>query len=362
MRNEIALFAFNVHQTTTRGRTETEGERERKPPFVMVDYSRFDHVGSSSDDDDEDGDVARRGPPNVTRLEGPSSVTFGGGRGRDVTVVTDATGGARGSNGVGAPGDDGAPGASPDDANEDVVDISERAYAKMLEDERRATTPAVPVVNAASTPAARNWDAVTAKMTRNGGTVFGDGGGGGDGGVVYFWCQDAKEATLSVVVAPGTRAKDVDVRVTARDVRVSMKTASTSGPAGEVFAGEWSHEIEAEPKDEDDDDDFGDAAPTFGDWEITDFEGTGTRARRVVRVTVRKKGSEMLVHWWRSCIKGGPETDPATFEDRSASNASKAKAVWEQAQEMFRERIKNRELVEVDVHDGDTAPPAVASE
>jgi hypothetical protein len=29
---------------------------------------------------------------------------------------------------------------------------------------------------------------------------------------------------------------------------------------------------------------------------------------------------------------------------------------------MFRERIKNRELVEVDVHDGDTAPPAVANE
>ena len=355
MRNEIALFAFNAHQTLTRGpRTETT-----RSSVIMVDYSRFDHVGSSSDDDEEDAaDVARRGPPNVTRLEGPSSVTFGGGRGRDVTVVTDATGGVHGSNGVGAPGDDGAPGASPDDANEDVVDISERAYAKLLDDERRAMTPAVPVVNAASTPAARNWDSVTAKMTRNGGTVFGDGGGDGDGGVVYFWCQDAKEATLSVVVAPGTRAKDVDVRVTARDVRVSMKTESTSGPAGEVFAGEWSHEIEAEPKDDDDDDDFGDATPTFGDWEITDFEGTGTRARRVVRVTVRKKGSEMLVHWWRSCVKGGPETDPATFEDRSASNASKAKAVWEQAQEMFRERIKNRELVEVDVHDDDAAQVA----
>ena len=359
MRNEIALFAFNAHQTLTRGpRTETT-----RSSVIMVDYSRFDHVGSSSDDDEEDAaDVARRGPPNVTRLEGPSSVTFGGGRGRDVTVVTDATGGVHGSNGVGAPGDDGAPGASPDGANEDVVDISERAYAKLLDDERRAMTPAVPVVNAASTPAARNWDSVTAKMTRNGGAVFRDGGDDGDGSVVYFWCQDAKEATLSVVVAPGTRAKDVDVRVTARDVRVSMKTESTSGPAGEVFTGEWSHEIEAEPKDEDDDEDFGDAAPTFGDWEITDFEGTGTRARRVVRVTVRKKGSEMLVHWWRSCVKGGPETDPATFEDRSASNASKAKAVWEQAQEMFRERIKNRELVEVDVHDGDEAPSAVADE
>jgi len=325
----------------------------------MVDYSRFDHVGSSSDDDE--GDVARRGAPNVTRLEGPSSVTFGGGRGRDVTVVTDATGGVGGMNGSGSAvsGDGGAPGAS-EVANEDVVDISESAYAKLLEDERRATAPAVPVVNAASTPAARNWDAVTVKMTRNGGAVFGD--GGGDDGVVYFWCQDAKEVTLSVVVAPGTRAKDVDVRVTARDVRVWMKTTLAGSCAGEVFSGEWSHEIEAEPKD-DDDDDFGDAMPTFGDWEITDFEGTGAQARRVVRVTVRKKGSEMLVHWWRSCVKGGPETDPATFEDRSASKASKAKAVWDQAQEMFRERIKNRELVEVDVHDdGDAASPIAADE
>ena len=89
----------------------------------------------------------------------------------------------------------------------------------------------------------------------------------------------------------------------------------------------------------------------FGDWEITDFEGTGADARRVVRVTVRKKGADMLAHWWRSGVKGGPEVDPATFVDRSASKATEARRAWEQAQEMFRERVKNRQLIEVDAHD-----------
>ena len=70
-----------------------------------------------------------------------------------------------------------------------------------------------------------------------------------------------------------------------------------------------------------------------------------------MRDTVRKKGADMLAHWWRSGVKGGPEVDPATFVDRSASKATEARRAWEQAQEMFRERVKNRQLIEVDAHD-----------
>ena len=156
--------------------------------------------------------------------------------------------------------------------------------------------------------------------------------------------SNASEATLSVVVAPGTKAKDARVRVTATEVEISVLNRET-GASEVVLRGEWAHEIDPEPRDEDDEY----APTTFGDWEITDFEGAD--ARRVVRVTVRKKASQMLTHWWRSCIKGAPEEDPSTFEDRNSSRAEAGRRAWEEAQEMFRERVKTREKVEIDAHD-----------
>ena len=161
------------------------------------------------------------------------------------------------------------------------------------------------------------------KMTRNGGVVL-------DAGTKeerYYWRQDASEATLSVVVAPGTKAKDARVRVTATEVEISVLNRET-GASEVVLRGEWAHEIDPEPRDEDDE-----------------------YARRVVRVTVRKKASQMLTHWWRSCIKGAPEEDPSTFEDRNSSRAEAGRRAWEEAQEMFRERVKTREKVEIDAHD-----------
>lgn len=36
---------------------------------------------------------------------------------------------------------------------------------------------------------------------------------------------------------------------------------------------------------------------------MTDFEPPSLGGRRVVRVTLRKKGLGMMVHWWRKCVK-----------------------------------------------------------
>jgi len=312
----------------------------------MVDYSRFDHIGSSSDDDDDD-QGRRRGAPMVHALDGPSTVTFGGGRDARVVLspsprITDADDVDELDGDIDASKVNVAPGAG-----ETEVMLSERELAEALERRRRrgsADSPSLEARDASEMPAARKWDVVVKEMSRNGGVVRED----GDGAVRYFWRQDAKEASASVVVAPKTKAKDVRVDVSAREVKISVM--KDDGELREVFRGEWAHEIAEEPRDEDEDDGGGRAAPTFGDWEITDFEGHGDDARRVVRVTVRKKSSDMLVHWWRSCVKGGPEVDPMTFEDRSATKASQAQTTWEQAQAMFRERIANREMIEVDTH------------
>eukprot|EP00227_Mantoniella_beaufortii_P009789 CAMPEP_0197577252 /NCGR_PEP_ID=MMETSP1326-20131121/1958_1 /TAXON_ID=1155430 /ORGANISM="Genus nov. species nov., Strain RCC2288" /LENGTH=97 /DNA_ID=CAMNT_0043140301 /DNA_START=30 /DNA_END=320 /DNA_ORIENTATION=+ len=52
----------------------------------MVDYAKFDHIGDDLSDDDEAAN--RRRVPQVTRLEGPSRVTFG--RGGEVRAVVNA--------------------------------------------------------------------------------------------------------------------------------------------------------------------------------------------------------------------------------------------------------------------------------
>jgi len=306
----------------------------------MVDYSKFDHIGSS--DEDEDASTRRRGAPNVVKLEGAHRITFGGGRDAVAAPMeappTVATVAANVPTATVSP---------VDDADEEVM-ISEREFARTLE-AQRATAAALepPTVSndGGSVPTARDWSVVTRRLMRNGGCAR---EGDGENTERYFWCQDAKEVTLSVVAPPGTRARDVRVRVTATDVEVVLPSNGTD--SSRAFREAWTHEIDPEPRD-DDDDDGAAAAPTFGDWEITDFEGTGADARRVVRVTVRKKGADMLAHWWRSGVKGGPEVDPATFVDRSSSKAAEARRAWEQAQEMFRERVKNRELIEVDAHD-----------
>ena len=309
----------------------------------MVDYSRFDAIELSSED--EADARAHRGAPFVRRLDGAHRVTFGGGADAVATRLRDDD-------------EDGAYDDDDVDASPEVVDVSEREYARMLERERAAAAAAAAAAATATStataaanearPVVRERSNAMARLTRNGGRVD----GASDGRGAYFWCQDARETTLSVVARPGARARDVRVRVTSTDVEISV--AGTSGFDGSevVFAERWAHEIDPEPRDEADEDGAREA-PTYGDWEITDFEGTGPDARRVVRVTVRKKGSEMLTHWWRSCVKGGPEVDPATFEDRNASKASEAKRAWDEAQRMFRERVKNRQPVEVDIHSND---------
>ena len=304
----------------------------------MVDYSRFDAIELSSEDEAEAR--GRRGAPTVTKLKGAHRITFGGGGDATATPIEDDDVEGDVDDAAGRRGP--AVGASARD------DPGHRAGASDARaDEGRSTKP-----TSDAPPTVRDWSSVVAKLIRNGARVE----GGSDGVEEYFWCQDAREATVSVVVRPGVRARDVRVRCTSTDVEIGVvggsDRSSSFSTSDVVFSEKWAHEIDPEPRDANDSDDASEP-PQFGDWEITDFEGTGPNARRIVRVTVRKKGSDMLTHWWRACVRGGPEVDPATFADRSAGKANEAKRAWEEAQRMFRERVKNRKHIEVDVPGSD---------
>ena len=200
----------------------------------MVDYSKFDHIGSS--DEDEDGSTRRRGAPNVVKLEGAHRITFGGGR----DAVATPTEGPM--NLASAPSNAPSCTVSPVDAADEEVMISEREFARTLEAERAtaaALEPPTASIDGGSAPTARDWSAVTRRLMRNGGCAR---EGGGENTERYFWCQDAKEVTLSVVAPPGTRARDVRVRVTATDVEVVVTSSdSGSNASSSAFREAWTH-------------------------------------------------------------------------------------------------------------------------
>jgi len=322
------------------------GERHFLASELMVDYSRFDAIARACEDED---DGRTRASPRVTRLNGKTAVTFGGTGQRD--------------------GDDDAADDDDDDDDDDdgdfdlesfderrvnarrehgemEVDMSEREFASIKDARARRARAKLANEKGAATRAGdgaetRDWQACVRDMSRNGAIER------EHGTEKYFWRQDAREVVASVVVAPGTRARDVEVGVDARRLRVRVRDAS--GEMRDVFDAEWAYEIAPEARDDEDEDAA--AAPTYGDWEITDFEGYGGRARRVVRVTARKKSSDVIKHWWRLCFKGATEVDPGTFEDRNATAAASARRAWEEAQDAFRERVKNRELIEVEANE-----------
>ena len=188
---------------------------------------------------------------------------------------------------------------------------------------------------------------------------------------------------VSVVVPAGVRARDVTVRCTATDIFVAVdggggvattaaaedsnaedekaqettrcekKTSSSSTATTRVLLSDaWAHPIDPEPRDEDEDEErrgggLNEEDDRFGDWEVCDYEPLELGGRRVVRVTVRKRGLGMLTHWWKKATADCDEIDPGAIRDRKPGRASEAARVWEEATEAFKRRVREREPIEV---------------
>ena len=374
----------------------------------MVNYDKWDKLEISDDEED----TARR-RATVTRLDAPSRVTFGGDVGKNVIEVARASAGEGATNeavDVVTPGaaaaaatksapvrrashgtdyarfdaiarhlsdddeeareyyedeawaqmrgenparDDAAPEKELDaDANERVFGRDARRGRESRSSEAMARSASV-------------RDARTVVFSTNGGVearapgaerdVFpvaaADAASSSDEDPTrLMWSQTKEEVTLSVVVPPGTRASDVDVRCAPDRVEVAVTTRATTktprarageGDARVVFLSDaWTHPIDPEPRDDDDDDDV------FGDWELCDWEPGG---RRVVRVTARKKtvgGS--LVHWWRSGVRSGEPVDVSAIAGRRAGASESARRVWDEATEAFKKKVRDRERITID--------------
>ena len=302
-----------------------------------VDYSKWDKMANEmSDSDEENGNH-----PEVTTFDEPQSVTFGG------------------------PPDSHASEGRDDPGNADVaapIDGSAGAAAAAVAAGSTATAAPGPKVQAPIN---------NEQLAENGAAVWGDAGGGGRV-LQYVWRQARAEVTVVVPVPPGTRARDVEVSLSAKPetiaegvadlIRVSVKAAgadggdgSSAGAAGQMSgAGLLSPLLEGELA-------FQaklDAQEAEGqvDWELKDYPGTtvardtaaaggeegstGSGDRRGVEVVLRKHCPvPNATVWWKSLLKGEPEIDVSTIKGRATNNHQ---SVWEEALGMFKEKVAAR--------------------
>lgn len=371
----------------------------------MVNYDKWDKLDLGSDDDEP----RTRGRPQVTRLEGPSTVTFGGGRGDVVDVRVDAP---RPTNEPvrAAKASDKAPVRNALDASyakfdalagdissdDDINDYYEDEYHAQMDAARRAEfedtlrnpdgtwkelpplvrqpgkyigdmpPPSYPPPEVAEAQLMADMDRLavrTEAFTRNGAAENAiesseknaaaesddESDAKSQQRAGYMWSQEHDECVLSVVVPPGTKAKDVVVECTEDRVKVVLANHA-SRSATMLVDDDIAHRIDPEPRDDEELErsaDGFDVPRVYGEWEVCDWEPESLGGRRVVRVTFRKKGLGAMTHWWRRALRSGKEIDTAALKCRKEGKAAESQKIWEEATAAFKESVKNREPIPI---------------
>jgi len=151
-----------------------------------------------------------------------------------------------------------------------------------------------------------------------------------NGGVVanrYCWSQSKETIELHVFVPDATKANQVKVSVSEANVKIVVGNEP-------VLSGDWEFKVipEEDP-----------------DWELADSDG-----RRAVRLMVQKApmpGGFRVAVWWSRALKGDPSIDVRNIQGRK-SNSEKSEQfakAWGEAHAMFREKVKNRTPIPVDL-------------
>jgi hypothetical protein len=251
-----------------------------------------------------------------SKLYGDPSLSGGGDEGAPGSVDGRDDGSySRGARAKAEEGGGGGTSSTPAGAHETVVDAVPTHVAAMPPPPPRLptkpnTTTTTATTTATATAASAGGATVgddetrlaarVATFTKNGGRdvtgvdVAGVGTSPASGGDGYLWSQERDEVVISVIVPPGTKAKDVAVRCTKTSLEVAVAVVSKGGVhcGQSLLSGDLAHPIDPEPREDDEDVDAMDVGGgrVFGDWELTDFEPHSLGGRRAVRVTLRKKG------------------------------------------------------------------------
>ncbi|CAE7279765.1 BOB2 [Symbiodinium natans] len=297
----------------------------------MVDYSKWDSLDVSDDEE--------RPRPHVSKFDTPQTVTIGRQEGAQTAPVAP----------VGdvdmEDADDDEPFETEDDAaepgedrREDVLQcraLAERALrngdaaegVRLLEKAMRLGGNSCPGVEellqaaraqlAAATAAAPRSVAAKVDPQQNGGCVEDR----------YVWSQTKEAVEINLFVAPDTKSKDVQVHISESHLKIAA--------SGQVLLeGDW--EFKVCPEED-------------ADWELVSCRG-----QRALRLLVRKAvmpGGLSVAVWWSRILKGEPSIDVQGIEgrQRDRDKSQEFQKAWGEAHAMFREAVKNRQPIPIDV-------------
>ncbi|EGD74517.1 hypothetical protein PTSG_05881 [Salpingoeca rosetta] len=301
----------------------------------MVDYSKWDKLEVSSDEEEEEGTTTRT-QPSVYRVGPSGSVTIPG---RNVTVhssssssssAPSSTSGGRAMSGTGATGQKAIAAPKTLTSNGGAMSTSQAGSSSGTGGEVKSLGERRDVV----------VDVTLDTLTRNGAET-----------PAYFWSQTSNTVRISFVLEnKSTRAKDVTVHV---DSDTGEFDASADGWAykGTLFG-------PIAPLDEPEDLDWSLATVKLQrskegqqqqkpqeqqNKQSSAWEGEGLR---LLQVDLVKKDLSGIVMWWKSAFKGDPEIDTTAIADRSKQQEAASATFadnFKKAQEMFLQRIRSGE-------------------
>lgn len=289
-----------------------------------IDYSKWDKMDFSDGEDDQSGsEFHDQNTPRVTRLDEPSSVTFGNPNGSDINI-TKSINTARPQN------------------TQTIQKLIKNDVQETSSDNENGTE--------------FEQDTKYDLLTRNGGTFIDP-----SANTETFWSQDRLEVGFSVAF-DGTQIASRDIQVEVKGALnykdrfaavggnkpIDTDNASSKGElivrasSTVLFKGHLAYSIYLPENEEE------------VDWEIDATDPN----KKLVKITLLKAlPMQGLTIWWSKPFLSYPEIDVVNdIQDRdkkktskSAKNHEQMKAVWDEAHRMFKEKVKNREKQSIDI-------------
>lgn len=269
----------------------------------MVDYSKWDHLDISDDEEDDGMISSDSGYDDLPDEQFVEGVQRGGRSNSSVTKLTPGTSVTFGQGKI-QYGKEHQQGTSTTTTKEDIKKEEKKSQEKSQNDAYK-------------------------KFTRNG-------GGDDSQGSSHIWGQTREEVQICVFVPAGARGKDV---------KVDVKPVIGGSPHLRVsYLGKALVDDDlAHPVDTSED-------ALIGCYTLEDYDST----RRVVRVELKKSTIGTSVFWWDRALAADAKIPQDAIVDidksgKAEENRRKWQEAWEEAHKEFRKQVANQKPVEIDV-------------
>jgi hypothetical protein len=281
-----------------------------------IDYSKWDHLDEYSDDDDDEQQDQQGSSPQVTQLDAPSRVTFGGGS-AEITAQS-------------------------------AVPTTSRPSAMTVQKSSNPTSNST--ITGATTISSKD-DNDTSKWTQNGGLVT------TETGHKLYWSQDRYAVNFRLALDDHVKASDSKIQVQVEgmlpysDRHCAMgstkpilqimiipttSTSPTPAAATSLLQGNLPHPVHWAQEDQEE---------KIMDWSIERRSGCSTNF--LVFSLYKAVPMHGMFVWWRRPLLSFPEVDVPAASSSSTNTSQDFSQAWEEAHRLFREKRASQPQQEV---------------